>query len=120
MPGVLIVDDERLIRLLLSRALKREGISVVDAECGYEALEKIRKIQFDLVILDLRLGDMSGIDILKDLKERSPMTKVIVITAYGSKEIQKELNDNGINEFYEKPFDTLEMIERIKKHLIVN
>lgn len=120
MSGVLIVDDEKLIRLLLSRALKKEGISVVDAGCGIEALEKIRKREFDLVILDLRLGDISGIDILKDLKKRSPQTKVIVVTAYGSEEIQKELEEHGVNGFYEKPFDTIDMIEGIKRFLTVN
>lgn len=115
--GVLVVDDEKLIRLLLLRALKREGIPVVDASCGSEAIEKIKSKKFDLVILDLRLGDSNGIDILRDLKNSSPETKVIVVTAYGSRDIQNDVMDQGVIGFYEKPFDTSEVIERIKRCL---
>lgn len=119
---MLVVDDEKLIRLLLSRALKKEGIPVVDAGCGNEAIEKIRKRQFDLIILDLRLGDISGIDIINNIKKISPDTKIIVITAYGSeeKEIEKEMLHQSIIGFYEKPFNTFEVIEKIKKCLSIN
>lgn len=122
MSGVLVVDDEKLIRLLLSRALKKEGIPVVDAGSGNEAIEKIKNRRFDLVILDLRLGDISGIDILNDLKNISPDTKVIIVTAYGSeeKEIEKESMHQNIIGFYEKPFNTFEVIEKIKKCLSIN
>lgn len=119
---MLVVDDEKLIRLLLSRALKKEGIPVVDASCGNEAIEKLRNGRFDLVILDLRLGDVSGIDILNNLKNISPETKVIIVTAYGSeeKEIEKEILHQSIIGFYEKPFNTFEVIDRVKKCLSIN
>lgn len=122
MSGVLVVDDEKLIRLLLSRALKKEGIPVVDAGCGNEAIEKIRDRKFDLVVLDLRLGDISGIDIIDSIKKISPDTKIIVVTAYGSekKEIEKEMIHPGIIGFYEKPFNTFEVIDKIKKCLSIN
>lgn len=121
MSGVLVVDDEKLIRLLLSRALKKEGIPVVDAGCGNEAIEKIRDRQFDLVVLDLRLGDISGIDIINNIKKISPDTKIIIVTAYGSekKEIEKEMMQQGIIGFYEKPFNTFEVIDKIKKCLSI-
>ncbi len=117
MSCVLIVDDEKLVRLLLSRALKKEGISVVDAECGKEALEKIRDRQFDVVILDLRLGDINGIEVLRELNKTWPETKVMVITAYKSEDIQEEALNHGIIGLYEKPFDTFEIIERIKQSI---
>lgn len=117
MSGVLIVDDERLIRLLLSRALKKEGINVIDADCGMDALEKINKRRFDLVVLDLRLGDISGIDILRDIKKKAPDTKVIVVTAYGSEDLLKEISQHGVEGFFEKPFDTFEVIGMIKQCL---
>ncbi len=95
MSGVLVVDDEKLIRLLLSRALKKEGITVVDAENGSEAREKLKKRRFDLVILDLRLGDINGVDLLKDMRATSPETMVIVITAYGSDDLKKRSKNKG-------------------------
>lgn len=119
MSGVLVVDDEKLIRLLLSRALKKEGITVVDAENGSEAREKIKKRRFDLVILDLRLGDINGVDLLKDMRATSPETMVIVITAYGSDDLKKEIEKQGVKGYYEKPFDTFEIIDTIKKCLTV-
>ncbi len=117
MSGVLVVDDEKLIRLLLSRALKKEGITVVDAENGNEAREKIKKRRFDLVILDLRLGDINGVDLLKDMRATSPETMVIVITAYGSDDLKKEIEKQGVKGYYEKPFDTFEIIDTVKKCL---
>lgn len=119
MPGIIIVDDEELIRFSFSRALKRDGLSVAYAENGKEAIEKINSVRFDLAIVDLNLGDISGIEVIRRLKSVSPETKVIVITADASDDVREKLLGQGVDRFYEKPFDTYEIVDCIHECLSI-
>jgi DNA-binding response OmpR family regulator len=102
--SVLIIDDEKNIRLTLSMALEQPGISVDTASTGTEALEKLAEKSYNVILLDLRLPDLNGMEILRHLAEMRPEIKVIVITAYGSIDLAVEAMKLGAVDFLQKPF----------------
>lgn len=117
---VLIVDDEMLIRNFLAETFKRKGLEVTTAENGQKALTILKDMTFDMVITDMKMPGVTGIDLLKKIKETSPTTIVIVITGYGSIENAVEAMRLGAFNYLVKPFspDTIEaMIEKGKEHL---
>ncbi len=117
---VLVVDDESLLRSFLSETLKRRHLEVHTAENGQKALTLLRAHSFDLVITDMKLPDITGLDILKKIKETAPHIVVIVITAYGSIENAVEAMKLGAFNYLIKPFspDTIEaLIDKAAEHL---
>lgn len=117
---ILVVDDENLVRNFLTETLKRMQFEVYSAENGMNALKLLKEHTFDLVITDMRMPDLTGIDVLKKVKELSPNTLVIVITAFGSIENAVEAMRLGAFNYLIKPFspDTIEaVIEKLKDHL---
>lgn len=117
---ILIVDDELLIRNFLSETLKRKHLDVTTAENGTKAIALLKENSYDMVITDMKMPDATGIDILKKVKELSPNTIVIVITAYGSIENAVEAMRLGALNYLVKPFspDTIEaIIEKAKEHI---
>ena len=117
---ILVIDDEVLLRNFLQETLKRKNYDVHIAESGESGLSKFKENNFDLVITDMKMPDMTGIDVLKTIKTLSPQTVVIVITAYGSVENAVEAMRLGAFNYLIKPFtpDTIEaMIEKAKEHL---
>ncbi|MGD0884976.1 MAG: response regulator [Thermodesulfovibrionales bacterium] len=117
MPSVLIVEDEELIRFSFSRALKRGGLFVAYAENGKTALEKVAGGKYDVAVVDLHLGDIDGLDIIRHLKRFSPDTKIIVVTAVCNDTVKDSLLREGADCFYEKPFDTYDIANSIEEHL---
>lgn len=117
---ILIVDDEILVRDFLAETLRRKGLDVQTAENGQKAFNLLKENSFDLVITDMKMPDFTGIDVLKKVKELSPSTVVIVITAFGSIENAVEAMKLGAFNYLIKPFtpDTIEaLIEKAKEHL---
>lgn len=117
---VLVVDDEMLIRNFIMETLKRKNLEVVTAENGKKALEILKDQVFDLVITDMKMPDISGIEVLRKVKELSPTTLVIVITAFGSIENAVEAMRLGAFNYLLKPFspDSIEAIlEKAREHL---
>lgn len=117
---ILIVDDEPLIRSFLSEALKRKKFDVSVAENGKKGLAFLKEQAFDLVITDMKLPDITGIEILKKAKEACCNTIVIVMTAYGSIENAVEAMRLGAFHYLLKPFtfDALEtLLEKAAEHL---
>jgi DNA-binding NtrC family response regulator len=102
---VLIVDDERNIRLTLSLALEALNISVDTASTGEEALQKLAENSFKLMLLDLKLPGMDGLEVLRRIVDKYPDLMVIMITAYGSIEVAVEAMKMGAMDFLQKPFD---------------
>lgn len=102
---ILIVDDEESIRLNLSRYFRVNGYNALTAEDGRGAIEICKSTPIDVVLLDLRLPDSSGIDILKQIKELSPSTAVIIITAYGDVETAVTAMKMKAENFVLKPVD---------------
>jgi two-component system response regulator PilR (NtrC family) len=111
---VLVVDDEQSMRDVLSIMLKRAGYGVTTASDGEEAVGHIHKEIFDLVITDLRMPKMGGLDVLKTVKACSPETVVLVITAFASSESAVEAMKHGAYDYLTKPFqvDEVQLIIR--------
>jgi CheY-like chemotaxis protein len=104
---VLIVDDEETLTWSMSKSLSkdRDKYKILIGNTGKEALEILENNTVDLVITDIRMPDISGLDLLTTIKDRYPHTKVIIMTAYGSSDIQREANKRGCLYYIEKPFE---------------
>ena len=81
---ILIVDDEIEMRIALEATLKREGFETVTAENGQVGLDRLGKESFDLVLTDMRMPEMGGMDLLRSLKKHYPSVQVVMMTAYGT------------------------------------
>lgn len=103
---ILIVDDEETIRLSIKEFLSGLGYDVIAAETSEHALEKINEFLPDLVLLDLRLPNMCGIELLEKVKKRDPNALIIVMTGYGSIDSAVEAMKMGAHDYLEKPFKT--------------
>lgn len=115
---ILLVDDEETLRWALHEALTEEGYEVENISDGVKALEFAKKISYDLVISDLRMPTMGGIQLISEIKKIRPNVKSVIITAYGSIETVIEAMHIGVSDFMTKPFK----IEHIKAviHKILN
>lgn len=117
---VLIVDDEMIMRNFLSEALKRKGIEVSTAETGQKAFAIMEESSFDLVITDMKMPGITGMDIVRKVKELSPGTLIIVITAYGTIENAIEAMRAGAFDYLIKPFSVenlIAIIEKAREHV---
>ena len=113
---LLVVDDEASVRELLRRGLSQMGHFFVDvASNGLEATEKIEKDLFDLVLTDLKMPEMGGIELLKAIKETRPELTVIIMTAHGSIETAVEAMKIGADDYITKPIDFNELLIHISK-----
>ena len=117
---VLVVDDEILMRNFIEATLSRKNLEIITTDKGKSAIELIKNQSFDLVITDMKLPDITGIDVLKKVKEVSPDTIVVVITAFGSIENAVEAMRLGAFNYLLKPFtpDSIEAIlEKAREHI---
>lgn len=101
---ILIVDDEKNIRLTLSHALEPLGIETKTAANDEEALAMLERGEFDLMLLDLKMPGMGGMEVLQRVREIRPEIRVIIITAFGTIESAVEAMKLGAVEFLQKPF----------------
>ncbi len=116
-PSILVVDDERDICRALEFLLSREGYIVDTALSGEEGLNKIKKRDFDLLLTDLKMEGMDGIQLLEKTKEVSPSTVVVIMTAYASVENAVEAMKKGAADYIVKPFVNEDVKLRIKRLL---
>jgi two-component system response regulator PilR (NtrC family) len=114
---ILVVDDELSMRELLEIMLKKEGYRVSCAESGTKAVAFLKQDKVDLLLCDIRLGDISGIDVLKTAKEENPHAVVIMISAFSSAENAVEAMNAGAYDYVPKPFDNAELILTIQNAL---
>ncbi len=112
---ILIVDDEALMRSFLVEALKRKGFEACAVEGGEKALNLLQTQSFDLVITDMKMPGLTGMDILKYVKEISPRTLVIVVTAFGTIENAVEAMKSGAFHYLIKPFSLESLMTNIEK-----
>ncbi|HEX3113016.1 MAG TPA: sigma-54 dependent transcriptional regulator, partial [Candidatus Eisenbacteria bacterium] len=112
--GILVVDDERTLRFTLKEGLSDEGYRVETAADGAEALEKIEREEYQLVLLDQKLPDTNGLELLKTIKARKRGVQVVMMTAYGQIPQAVEATKAGCYEYLSKPFelDHLKLIVR--------
>jgi len=113
---VLIVDDEETLTWSMAKSLSKDKdkYEVLIANNGREALHLLKANKIDLVITDIRMPDINGLDLLVMIKKEFAETKVIIMTAYGSSDVQKEANQRGSLFYIEKPFE----ISEIRKIII--
>ncbi len=114
---ILVVDDEPGIREMLRAALARDGHRVTTASSGEEALVRLRDEGCDLLLTDLAMPGMDGVELLRRVQEIAPDVPSIVITAYGSKETAIEAMRHGAVNYLEKPFDIEEMRLHVRRAL---
>ncbi|WP_239615008.1 sigma-54-dependent transcriptional regulator [Cohnella mopanensis] len=113
-PGVLIVDDEIKLCRNIALKLKREGYVTYEAYDGKSAIRKIQQQPIRVVILDFMLTDMTGLEVLKKIKELSPQTRVFMLTAYGNVENAVLAIKWGASDYLNKPFDLKQLAEVVR------
>ena len=116
-PHILVVDDELSMRELLEIMLTGENYKVTCAETGRQAISMIKKTDFNLLLCDIRLGDITGLDVLRASKKRNQNTVVIMISAYATTETAVEAMNEGAYDYVPKPFDNEELKQTIAKAL---
>jgi two-component system response regulator PilR (NtrC family) len=114
---ILIVDDERSMREMLAILLRREGHDVVVAENGRRAIDCLNQRPFDVVVSDARMPDIDGIQVLRHARSINPSVIAIMITAFGSADLIKGVEQLGVTDYVEKPFNTEVLKFRIRKEL---
>lgn len=114
---ILIVDDEAAIRISLAEALENDGYSVETAETGEEALARLHGDPYDLAVTDLKLPGVSGLDLLKALRNSGQDTPVIMMTAYGDVDTAVDAIRSGAYDFIQKPFKLSEMRKQVRAAL---
>jgi two-component system response regulator PilR (NtrC family) len=115
MTRILIVDDERKIAELLAERIAAEGMDAATAASAEEALPAIERGEADVVLCDLRLSGMDGIELLRRTKRVSPETDVVIMTAYASAETAVEAMRRGAYEYLIKPFQMDEVTMLLRR-----
>ena len=113
--SILIVDDEKNIRLTLSQALEVLEVETDTAANGEEALVKLKEKEFGLILLDLKMPGMDGMEVLHRVREIRPDIRIIIITAYGTVESAVEAMKLGAVDFIQKPFSPEEIRELVSR-----
>ncbi len=114
---LLIVDDEAVIRDGLKRILEGQSFAVETCSSGYSAIETMQHHDFDLIITDLKMPGMSGIEVLKSVRTLQPDTPVILITGYASIDSAVEAMKNGASDYISKPFTPDQLLEKVRNAL---
>jgi len=111
MPKILVVDDEEHIRLLYSEELREAGYEVITADSGYQLLERIEQEKPDLVILDIKMVDYDGLDLLQDIRNHYYDLPVILSTAYDT--FKEDIKSMAADYYVVKSFDLTELKKKI-------
>ncbi|NCO37708.1 MAG: response regulator [Armatimonadetes bacterium CG_4_10_14_3_um_filter_66_18] len=117
---IMVLDDEPIVGKRLKPALEKSGLEVEVFENPAQALRRLGEKEFDVVVTDVRMEDVNGIQVLERVKERSDRTKVIIITGYATIEMAREALVKGAFDFLAKPFkpnDLRAMVERAARSL---
>jgi DNA-binding NtrC family response regulator len=114
MEKILIVDDEEGMRLAMSEALKRAGYITETSVDGISALAKLESEKYSMVITDMKMPKVTGMDLLREIKKISPDTKVILVTAYGTVDCAVEAMKEGASDFLLKPFSFESLLQIVK------
>jgi DNA-binding NtrC family response regulator len=112
---ILVLDDETIVLKRLGPALEKAGYAVDLFSRSADALNRVQETSFDIVITDLKMEGLDGMQFLTKVKERSPQTEVIVITGFATMDTAKESFQKGVFDFLAKPFKLGEILETVKK-----
>ncbi|MHC4473508.1 MAG: hybrid sensor histidine kinase/response regulator [Planctomycetota bacterium] len=112
---ILVVDDDKAVRRALGVLLEKSGFTVSTVDCGMEALQASEETEFDLVLLDVLLPDIGGIEVCRELKAKAEaFLPIILITAQDSPEGRIDGLESGADDYLQKPFDSRELLARVK------
>jgi len=112
---LLVVDDEEIVGKRLRTALEKDGYAVDVALTGQGAVERLHEQEFDVVVTDVRMDDMDGLEVLEAVQANSPRTKTILITGYATAEIARGALAKGAFDFIAKPFKPKDLREAIER-----
>ena len=117
MTKILVVDDDLDMCQIISDILKEEGYSVNSSNTGEDALIKIKKDHYDLMVLDYKLNGISGLVVLEKALQIMPSLKIIMISAFGDKSIKTRARKLGVGDFLDKPFDLKILTQSVQDSL---
>ncbi len=112
---ILVVDDEKLLRKLTKSILSSAGYNVTTCASGTEALEVFGQKRFDLVILDMMMPGMNGIDTFRSMIASEPKVKVIIISGFSEHKVTEDLYEIGLAGFLEKPVPRAHLLEQVER-----
>ena len=115
---VLIAEDDAATRRLYKFLLTNAGYEVLEAEDGVAAAEQLERQSVDLVITDMNMPRMDGMELIKLIRQKYGDIHVILITAFGTPDIQKQAMRNGANDYLAKPFDFEELERRVRAYFL--
>lgn len=119
---ILVIDDEELVTESLKKLLKKSGYEVEIARNGIKALEKIKESDFDLIISDIRMPDMDGVEVIKQIREhlrlagKAPVLEIL-ITGYANEESMDQAQKLKVADYLYKPFNIHDFLQIVKKNL---
>jgi DNA-binding NtrC family response regulator len=116
-PRILIVDDDESIRKVLTVILEDQGYNVESVESAKKAIRKTKRKIFNLALIDIRLPDMEGVQLLTRMKDTTPKTRKIIITGYPTLKNAVEAVNKGADAYIVKPFDMEKVLKKIKEQL---
>jgi len=117
MAKVLVIDDEPGIRDLLDTLLRRKGYDVIVAESGQKGLECFRRARPDVIVLDLKMPEMDGLTVLRQIRSLDPIIPVIILTGAGTAETEQRVRAMGVTEYVEKEFSLHLLGDSLKRLL---
>ena len=116
-PRILIVDDDESIRKVLTAILEDQGYTVESADSAKKAIQKTKRKIYNLALIDIRLPDMEGINLLTRMKDTTPKMRKIIITGYPTLKNAVEAVNKGADAYIVKPFDMEKVLKKIKEQL---
>ncbi len=114
---ILVVDDEETLRSVLSSELVGAGYEVNTAGSGEEAIATVQKNKYDLILLDIKMGNVDGFEVLKFVKKGFPAVKVIMLTGFADLKNAIESKKHGAEDFVSKPYDLVDLLTTIERVL---
>jgi CheY-like chemotaxis protein len=119
MAKILLAEDEDVIRMLVVDSLEDEGYDIDEACDGSEALEYVKKYDYDLILMDYMMPGMTGLDVIKEIRKMAEKQKVkiMMLSAKSQKSDQEQVLQEGANYFMAKPFSPLALVKRIEEIL---
>ncbi|MEF3273066.1 MAG: response regulator [Chloroflexus sp.] len=115
-PTIMVVEDESATRRLYRFLLQNSGYNVIEAEDGVDALEKLQVHKCDLIITDMNMPRMGGIEMVRTLRQNHSQIHVIMLTAFSTPDTEKNALRAGVNEYLTKPFDFDELERRLRNY----
>lgn len=118
-PKILLVDDNNINRNVASTILTKSGCDVYEAESGFEALEKVQQIKFDLIFMDIQMPEMDGVEATKQIKRLNldNLAPIVAMTAYSMEEDRAKFLNQGLDDYIAKPIKAITLIEKVKSWL---